>query len=222
MSVSAIFHRPNPLQTPDWTALRESVPEVAAKRLAGILGSLDGIEKQAFAMRGMAMLLIEERELWRWVVDESAGDYYQSRDKWLKDTLPNSWSYCYDALRAVKELKDIRFEDLLEIKRCNLEQLKKTSTSVRTLPDVVTAAKTLPEKAFVEKMNVEHHQALECKAPVVMAPAGDVEEFEKAVEMVTVVEDCHSRGEALRAMAICIIREYQDEYERVRKGAETA
>src|SRR5208337_688648 len=107
------------------TALRSMAPEPAAVRLSGILRGLDPLEKQVFALRGMAMLLIEERELYRFVIDEEVGDYYQSFDRWMKQELPNSWGYCRDALRTVKDLKDTPFEDLLQIKRCNLEQLKK-------------------------------------------------------------------------------------------------
>ena len=61
------------------------------------------------------------------------------------------------------------FEDLLSIKRANLEQLKQVSSNVRLLPAVIEAAKTLPEKAFVEKLNRDHAQHLEVKQPVAMA-----------------------------------------------------
>jgi hypothetical protein len=187
--------------------------EPAAVRLTGILRSLDGVEKQVFAMRGMAALLVEERELYRFVMDEEVGDYYQSFDRYLKQEFPCSWSYVRDALRAVKELKDMPFADLLEIKRCNIEKLKEVSSSVRLLPEVIQAAKTLPEKAFVEKMNKDHSQHLEVKQPVVMAPADDCTEFETAVEMVMVVDECNSRAEALKSIGVRIIQEVAAEYE---------
>ena len=95
----------------------------------------------------MAALLIEERELHRFILDNEVGDYYQSFDRFLKCEYPASWSYIRDALRAVKELREVPFSDLLEIKRCNLEQLKKVSSGVRLLPEVVRAAKSMPEKA---------------------------------------------------------------------------
>lgn len=203
----------NITQTPDWNQLRSMVAEVAGKRLTGFLRGLDGVEKQVFALRGMAMLIVEERELYRWVLDEEVGDYYQSFDRWMKQELPTSWGYCRDALRAVKELKDMPFEDLLQIKRANLEQLKKVSSSVRILPEVVAAAKSLPEKAFVSQMNEKHHQALEVKMPVVMAPTGDVEEFETAIAMATLVEGCTTRAEAIRAISISYIQDHAVEAE---------
>ena len=124
-------------------------PEAAANALTGILARLEGTEKQVFAWRGMAALLIEERELHRFILDNEVGDYYQSFDRFLKCEYPASWSYIRDALRAVKELREVPFSDLLEIKRCNLEQLKKVSSGVRLLPEVVKAAKSMPEKQFV-------------------------------------------------------------------------
>ena len=101
------------LRAPDWAALRVEVPEVAARRLEGLLKALDGVEKRVYALRGMAALLIEERQLYRFVVDQEVGDYYQSFDKWLKDTCPESWSYVRQALRSVKELKEVPFTAIL-------------------------------------------------------------------------------------------------------------
>ena len=38
--------------------------------------------------RGMAALLIEERELHRFILDNEVGDYYQSFDRFLKCEYP--------------------------------------------------------------------------------------------------------------------------------------
>lgn len=213
MSTSAISHPVNGLRTPDWLALRLQTNETAGASLTAILRSWDGIEKQVFALRGMAMLLVEERELYRWVVDDEVGDYYQSFDRWMKQELPNSWGYCRDALRAVKELKGMPFEDLLQIKRCNLEQLKKVSSSVRLLPEVVAAAKQLPEKQFVEKLNRDHQQHLSAAAPVVMGSPDEIAELEEAVTMAMALEGCTTRSEALRCLAISYIQDHAALYE---------
>ena len=212
---SVISHQPLALEAPDWAVLREMVPETAAKHLRSILASLDATEKQLFAMRGMCAMLIEERELYRWVVDEEVGDYYTSFDRFLKQEFPNSWSYIRDALRTVKELKETPFEDLLQIRRCNLEQLKKVSTSVRLLPEVVKAAKTLPEKEFINYANREFDQHLEAKAPIVMAPEGDVQEFEQAIAMAMACEECKTRAEAIRAISISYIQDHEAAYDHI-------
>jgi hypothetical protein len=108
------------------------------------------------------------------------------------------------------------------MKRCNIQQLKQTSSSVRVLPEVIEAAKKLPEKELVAKLNTEHDQHLETAAPVVMAPKEDVEEFETAVEMVTLIDDCHSRAEAIKAIGIRIIQECAAEYEHLKAGEQQA
>lgn len=207
-----ISHNVLTIETPDWANLRETCPEDAGGRLTALLAHLDGIEKHVFALRGMAMLLIEERTLFRWVLDEQVGDYYVSFDKWLRDTCPNSWGYCRDALRAVKELKAVPFEDLLQIKRCNLEQLKKVSSNVRILPEVVAAAKSMPEKAFVAKLNEEHAQHLEVKQPVVMASAEDCAEFEAAIAR-AMQRGAPTRGDAIKDISVNYLLDYPIEEE---------
>ncbi len=195
-------------QTPDWSSLRSADPEWASVQLTKILSSLEGSEKTLFAVRGMCALLIEERELYRFFIDQEIGDYYVSFDRFLKCEFPASWSYIRDALRAVKELREVPFSDLLEIKRCNLEQLKKVSSGVRLLPEVVRAAKSMPEKQFVAELNQRHDQHLSVKQPVVMATPEDVAEFETAIAIATLVEGCTTRAEAIRAISISYIQDH--------------
>lgn len=211
--MSVISHRNFVLQPLDWAQVRSMAVEPAANALRSKLRDLDGAEKQVFALRGMCGLLIEERELYRWVVDEEVGDYYTSLDRFLKQEFPNSWGYIRDAMRAVKELKDMPFEDLLQIKRANLEQLKKVSSSVRILPEVVAAAKSLPEKQFVSKLNSDHAQHLEIRQPVVMASTGDCDELETAIALAITIEGCGSRSEALKAIAVSYIQDHQGQVE---------
>jgi hypothetical protein len=207
------------LHSPDWLAIRLQPLETAAASLTAILNGWDRIEKQAYAVRGMAMLLVEERNLYRWVVDEEVGDYFQSFDRWLKQTCPESQSYCRQALNAVKELKDVPFEDLLHIRRCNLEQLKKVSSSVRLLPEVVQAAKSMPEKAFVEKLNREHDQHLDVHQPLIMAPADVTERLEEAIEAAIALFGCKTRGEALEAIAADFLEGHRLELDNIEKSA---
>lgn len=217
MKDGIILHSENPLQEPNWKELRSMAEETAATRLTAILSGCDRVEKRVYALRGMAMLLVEERQLFRWVIDEEVGDYFVSFDRWLKQTCPESWSYCRQALNAVKELREMPFEDLLSIKRANLEQLKRVSSNVRLLPAVIEAAKTLPEKAFVEKLNRDHAQHLEVKQPVALAPAGDVAEFESAIEMAMLVEHCDTRADAIKAIAVSYIQDHATEFEHLKE-----
>lgn len=197
---------------PDWARLRSDVPKVSVSRLTALLESLDGAEKQVFALRGMAALIVEERELYKYVLDEEAGDNFRSFDKWLKFVCPQSWGYVREALRAVRELKDVPFEDLLEMSRANIKQLEKVSGGVRALPEVVEAAKTLPEAAFIAQVNADHQQHLERKRPVILAPEGDADEFDRAVKVAMLIEGC-GRSEALKAIGIEYLQNHQAEIE---------
>ena len=202
---SVISH--SALRTPDWLALKLMAPQPAAVALRSILLAWDEAEKKVFALRGMAALLIEERELYKEVEDLEFGVPYASFDRFLKQEFPNSWSYIRDALRAVKELRQVPFEDLLQIKRANLEQLKRVSSGVRILPEVVQAAKALSEKKLVQKLNTEYNQHLEVKAPVMMAEADVCQLFEQAVDRVIIVYGC-TRSEALEYIGQDILEKY--------------
>lgn len=201
-----------PLETPNWNQLRVLAPEPAAACLAVILRSLDRIEEQAFAVRGEAMLLIEERNLFRFILDDEVGDYYVSFDKWLKDTLPRSWGYCRDALRARKECADIPYEDFTKIKRCNIEHLKKVSSNVRALPEVVEAAIKLPEKEFVRSMNnlgqhLEQTETLKETYPV--EDAKQVKAYLRWVAEKAELADLDDYASALLYLAIHELQENQ-------------
>ena len=63
MKDGIILHSENPLQEPNWKELRSMAEETAATRLTAILSGCDRVEKRVYALRGMAMLLVEERQL---------------------------------------------------------------------------------------------------------------------------------------------------------------
>ena len=112
-----------------------------------------------------------------------------------------------------RKLPSLAFEDFARIKRGVLLRLIEADEKVRTLPDVIADAKRLPEWKFVEQINQTHEQHLETRKPILLAPAGDVDEFETAISMVMLVDACN-RQAALKAMGILTIQEYAVEYER--------
>lgn len=202
--LSAILHDP-----PNWNSLRQMDPLESATRLRSILidcGALqEQVEKQVFALRGMAMLLIEERELWTQFIDPEVDRPYTSFDRWLKATLPNSWGYARDALRAVKELRDVPFVDLLAMPRANIETLKKTSTHVRKEPKVIEAAKTQSEAQFTQTLTKDFNQHIEVKRIFKATyDAGEYAEVEKFLQWVGqhLPEPTEDLGAALLAFAI--------------------
>lgn len=158
---------------PDWTAIRVLDTRQAADAVAVILGALDKAEKQVFATRGMALILIEERKLWE--------GRASTMGQWIKQVAPTSWSECYAAMRSVRELlPDVPLEDLKEIKRCNVEEMKKLSSSVRRDRKVIEAAKTKPLREFLAQTANDHpDQHLDVKS-----------RLEEALEMCQALEGC--------------------------------
>ncbi len=97
--------------------------------------------------------------------------------------------------------------------RLKLGNVIRGSHHHRLLPEVVKAAKSMPEKAFIEKLNREHDQHLEAKTPIVMATPDEIEEFEAAIAIATLVEGCTTRAEAIRAISISYIQDHPVEQE---------
>lgn len=109
--------------------------------------------KRSFVERGMILVEMETRQLWSVLVDPDTNVYYRSLERWLMVAAPYSRSDCYAAMRAIKELKDVAVEEIQQMSRANVEILAGLSTAVKRDPIVIQAAKELPERAFVEKIN---------------------------------------------------------------------
>ncbi len=135
--------------SPDWAAMQEMDISDAANAIASLLRELDTAEKQVFAARGMALLIVEKHHLWE--------GHAASMGQWIKHLAPNSWAECYAAMRSIRELlPDVPLEDLQEMKRCNVETIKKLSSAARHDPAVIEAAKVLSREEFEEKIEVEY------------------------------------------------------------------
>ncbi len=137
------------LLAPDWFAIKLMGNSEACNALEAILSKLDNAEKQVFATRGMALIIIEDRKLWE--------PRASSMGQWIKKIAPNSWSDCYAAMRSMRELlPDVPLDDLKDMKRCNLETVKKLSPKVRRDRKVIESAKTLPNKDFIAETAADH------------------------------------------------------------------
>jgi hypothetical protein len=190
----AISHEP----LIDLKAIRWS--EMNAESLRSLLASLDGIEEQVFAARGVACLLIEERILW-----QPLG--YPSFDVCLKAICPKSWGYCRDAMRTVKELREMPLADLLQIPRVNLQTMKQLSTGVRNQPEVIEAAKTMSETEFAAKVSNDYHQHIEATVTFRLKyPSGDAAIIMKALGIVGERLDVQDMAGQLLGWAIDFLR----------------
>jgi hypothetical protein len=210
----------SPLRSPDWLALRVMPEQSAAEALRAILTALQGIEERAYAIRGRALLMIEQRELYKLDTDPEIGQPFVSMNRWLLVMHEKHYRSYRDALSAAKELNEIPFEDFALMPRANIKQLEGCSSSIRTKPDVIEAAKTMPEKQFVkEVLNQKYNQHLEVRQPVVMAESAVSEKIDQAVEMAIALYGCKSRGEALEAIAVDFLQSHSAEVERLEDEA---
>jgi len=105
--------------------------EEAALTLDTRMRVLEDQWKRTFVERGLILLEFEDRNLWCLLKDPDTGQPYETLRKWIKKIAPASFRDCYAALAAVKELRDMRIEDLLLTPRCNIEQLKLMSPKDR-------------------------------------------------------------------------------------------
>ena len=126
-----------------------SMPDLdAAAFLDARLRCLEADYKRTFVERGVILIEVQERSLWRLL-----GDYH-SFEQYIVTAAPHSRSDCFAAMKACRELRDIPREQLAEIPRCNIEVLQSLSPSVRSV--VIEAAKDLSESKFRKKMLAEY------------------------------------------------------------------
>ncbi len=157
--------------------------------------------------------MIDAAQSYRLEMDPRSGFPFTSMDAFIEARFPEHERSFKESLAVRRKLPSLAFEDFARIKRGVLLRLIEADEKVRTLPDVIADAKRLPEWKFVEQINQTHEQHLETRKPILLAPAGDVDEFETAISMVMLVDACN-RQAALKAMGILTIQEYAVEYER--------
>ncbi len=116
--------------------------------------------------------------------------------------LPWSVRDSHYALGAARDLRELPAEKLAEMPRVNIEQLRKMSTSVRALPDVLDSAQRLGGAEFVEYVNTHHPgQALEHRQPLPKVSESTRSVLDEAVELAMRVEQTQSRDDAVTAIA---------------------
>lgn len=200
-----------PYQGIDWRAVKGMEPLDAANILDGALRALDGLAKRLFIERGLILLEVEARRLWEHLANPETGGPYRSFEKWVVTAADYSRRDCFYALAAAKELRDIPVRELSQMPRCNIALMQTLSSGVRQKPDVIEAAKTLPERQFVAKIQADFpSQHIEQRQPVVMAPDSVSAKFEEAIALAMRVEGCSTRGEAIEAIAANYIEEFND------------
>ncbi len=197
---------------PDWLMLRCQSPEVCAESIQSILKTLEANERWAYAIRGEALRLFDERELYRLFTDPAKNQPCSCTFRWLEVYLPDSCSYAQGTLKNRQKLyKDVPLEKAANISRANLRILEGASESVRRLPEVQDAAETLTQKQFASKLSMEYHQHLEAKRTLKFTfDAGDAEQVEKALDIIGELTGFTDRSAQLLAWAIDYLGEQDD------------
>lgn len=180
MTFSAILHQ---IPSPDFDRIRAMTPEDASKPVVDILRTveaaderIESLTRQVYALRGAAMLIAQQKEIYRFYIDDEWGEPFRSLDRWNKATFPKSHRYNAEALATIQKLPDVPMEKLAATPRCNILTLTQVSSSVRSLPEVLEAAQVLTEDGFIGKLTREHNQCLERVQTLKLTyPAGDME-----------------------------------------------
>jgi hypothetical protein len=111
-------------------------------------------------------LEIEERKLWKFIKDPETDLSYKSLDNWIKKAAPASFSDSYAAMRAIKDLRDMPFRDLVDIPRCNIETLRLLPAKDRIAEiemkdgkriSITEAARTMRKKEFLTEIQKRFH-----------------------------------------------------------------
>ena len=204
----------------DFERLDEMPREMAALWVDTHLREMEKSQKRSFAERGLLLKAAEEREYWREVFDNETGQNYSSMERWICGACPYSRSDCFAAMRAVKELKDIPIDRLLNIPRCNIQVLIRLSSKVRENPTVLSRAESLSEKDFLEWLasNFEE-QHIDPPARMHLAPTTSAKVvIDEAIEMAKIVEECSGREEAMEAICVSYMDENRGRYQMMLKA----
>lgn len=114
--------------------------------------------KSNFIESGLILLEVQNRRLWKYVIDPLSGEAYRNFSTWVAGAAPISRRDCFSAMAAIRELADVQTEYLAEIPWCNIEILKLLTSGDRSAVlhkengetiSVIGAAKTMTQKEFV-------------------------------------------------------------------------
>lgn len=222
------------LAAPEFDALsimrmRALPNQEAADALDGRLRVLERGYRRSFVERGLILVEMEERQLWKLLRDSETNQPYSSLEDWICTVATYSRSDCMAAKEAVKKLKDVPTDQLLDVPRCNIGSLLMLSAKDRAkgavkvgdkAVSVIEAAQSLPEKAFTKAVSERFPDLyIQARKTIHLEPQKtEAEDIEEAIKIAMVVEGCSTRTEALRAISISYIQDNLVEYERMTNG----
>ena len=202
---------------PDWLMLRCQPPEQCAESIQSILKALENNERFVYAIRGEALRLFDDRQLYRLFQDPAHHGPCSCTYRWLQVYMPDSARYAQESLVNRQKLcGSVPLEIAAKIPRANLKLLENTTDSVRKQPAVQEAAQTMGEKAFAAKLSKDFNQHLEAKRTLKFTYSeGDAEQVEKFLEAVGQLLGFEDKAAQLLAFAIDWNAEHEEENDRM-------
>lgn len=196
---------------PDWFALKLQPPETCAANIQDILKHLEGIERVTYAIRGEALRLFDDRELYRLFEDPAHRAPCTCTFRWLEVYLPDSARYCQEALVSRQRLCNaIPLEQATRIPRANLRLLEGVSASVQRMSEVQKQAEIQTEKQFAETLSRDHGQHLESSQRfTVKLSASDYAAVMEALDKVGKLMGIEDRAGELVALCVDFVLEWQ-------------
>lgn len=162
----------------------------------------DKAQKLTFIEIGYWCLLMEQKESWRVMY---GGGKFKSFGQWITDAAPSSRATCYAALGEVKKaLEDgMELDQMNRIPRCNVKTVNRLSTKLKKDPEILKAAETMEERAFLRKIEKEHpDQHVEDKNPYRFSPDKTQRTIiDRAIEGAMLLYSLTSREAALEVIA---------------------
>lgn len=147
---------------PDWQMLRLQPAQQCAESIQAILSALETGERWSYAIRGEALRLFDQRELYRLYVDPQTRQACTCTFRFLQVYLPDSARYCQESLVNSQRLcAAIPLEERAKMPRANLRILEVVSSSVQSMPEIHKAAQEQTEKQFARTLSQKHHQHIE-------------------------------------------------------------
>lgn len=130
--------------------------KVAAEYYDARTRKIEFFHRSSFIEQGLILNEMSEEELFREVIDPVTGEGFASFDRWLMDAAPVSRSGGYAAMKALRQLSDVPFDQLRHMARCNVGVLCGLSPTVRSDPDVIEAARNANERDFIKQVQEKY------------------------------------------------------------------
>ena len=187
----------------------------AAERLNERMWAWDFVARvyqRSYSERVIIIREFERRHLWRSLIDPDSGMPFTSLTAWLScSDFLGCRRVNFDAHRDVKFVQDVPAEKLIDVPKGNIRILGQLSPAVRTDQKVLEAAKSLPKKQFLDKLEKDHpNQHFEGTVDFRFSPGrAGAKSVEEAITWAIEHDIAGSRDEALVRMAETALHEWE-------------